>query len=162
MKVFRGQAFETMMLVISVIVAIAILGALLGILGGVGGGFGSDSKDAIKDAIKKLEQRGVGIETKEKVDFNPGSALAEELVGGSAIAANQIEIYCSDSSKICDPATGPVSFTDGSSSYDVKKKASGVLVIKKLSDKVNYVICIGDKEKLSAIVADCKDRTPTN
>ena len=33
----RGQAFETMMLVISVIVALAILAVLMNIIGGIGG-----------------------------------------------------------------------------------------------------------------------------
>ncbi|MGC9114288.1 MAG: hypothetical protein ACP5IG_04385 [Candidatus Micrarchaeia archaeon] len=58
LKKRRGQAFETMMLVISVIVAIAILGVLTGILGGIGG-IGGDWRDAVKDSLKQVGTYGV-------------------------------------------------------------------------------------------------------
>ncbi len=156
---FKGQAFETMMLVISVIVAIAILGALLGILGGVGGGFGSDSKDAIKDAIKKIEQRGVGVETKDKVDFNQGSVLPEELVVGTSVSVSQLHIYCVPSDSIlCSGDNAPVKIGSPDNSYDVSKKASGTIVVAKGAASTNYHICVGNKEALTTIVSECKNK----
>ncbi|MFH0714077.1 MAG: hypothetical protein V1722_00350 [Candidatus Micrarchaeota archaeon] len=49
----RGQAFETMMLVISVIVALAILGVLLGILNTFSFS-GSDAEQVFKEELKKV------------------------------------------------------------------------------------------------------------
>lgn len=63
----RGQAFETMMLVISVIVALAILGVLLNILGGVGGLFNPSNP---VDSIKKELLRIGGT-------FSPGEAAVQ-------------------------------------------------------------------------------------
>ncbi len=52
-RTLRGQAFETMMLVISVIVALAILGVLLGILNTFSFS-GSDAEQVFKEELKKV------------------------------------------------------------------------------------------------------------
>ncbi len=77
----KGQAFETMMLVISVIVALAILGVLLNILGQAGGLFNpSDPVAAIK---KELVNTGG--------NYDPGDNIVEvKLTQGQIINARRV------------------------------------------------------------------------
>ena len=152
---FRGQAFETMMLVISVIVAIAILGALLGILAGIPGIGTGEAKTAIRDLLKTIEQSGVGIETKEKVDFNVGVTLVDQLVQGTSIQTDLIKLHCAPDSTICGDDTKPVVISS-TQDLDVKKKVKGTIVVGKASDKRQYHVCIGDIEILSKIKEECR------
>ncbi len=77
----KGQAFETMMLVISVIVALAILGVLLNILGGVGGLFNPSNP---VDSIKKELLRVGG-------QYSPGEAPVEvKLTKDQTIDSRQV------------------------------------------------------------------------
>ncbi len=77
---FRGQAFETMMLVISVIVALAILTVLLNILGGVGGLF--NPTNPVKSIQTELSRIGG--------QYSPGEAPVEVKLGKNRIDTNQV------------------------------------------------------------------------
>lgn len=68
----RGQAFETMMLVISVIVAIAILGVLTGILGGLGT-IGTDWRGTVSQGIKEVGT--YGISSAKTITVKKGDSL---------------------------------------------------------------------------------------
>jgi len=70
----RGQAFETMMLVISVIVALAILGVLTGILGQIS--FGTDTPDKLMhDKLKDIVPAGYGQSVPMKATLKRSTRL---------------------------------------------------------------------------------------
>lgn len=71
----RGQAFETMMLVISVIVALAILGVLTGILGGIRTPFGGDPSEKIFTELKKIASSGYGQSLPQQIQIPKGTKL---------------------------------------------------------------------------------------
>ncbi|MFH1257645.1 MAG: hypothetical protein V1658_01810 [Candidatus Micrarchaeota archaeon] len=97
----RGQAFETMMLVISVIVALAILGVLFSIIGGIRGVTGNPSQE-IEDGFKKLHNKGIGSQPPKVVQFDEGQAIYaksfETTISGTA---EEILFVCDDNSNIC-------------------------------------------------------------
>ena len=108
----RGQAFDTMMLVISVIVAVAILGMLLGFLGGIGG-FGAKAKDVIPDLVKKVQQAGFGLEPKDKVEFTKGDTVYRETAKGTApISTDSIKFVCYDDSVCSGGSDTPLTVED--------------------------------------------------
>lgn len=95
----RGQAFDTMMLVISVIVAIAILGILLGFLGGITI-FGKDAKTVLLDKLKKMSQKTYGTDFEEDVQWKKGDTIYyKEIIGSSPISASNLFIGCDN--KLC-------------------------------------------------------------
>ncbi|MEM4255340.1 MAG: hypothetical protein QXR53_03355 [Candidatus Norongarragalinales archaeon] len=75
----KGQAFETMMLVISVIVALAILGVLLNILGGISFGVG-DPSAVMQDGLKTVQSKGFGITTAKKATFEKDALIVKRSV----------------------------------------------------------------------------------
>lgn len=110
----RGQAFETMMLVISVIVALAILGVLLSILGVINPGqFGSDPRSTLKENLRTLQSRGYGIIQPKKVTFNQeGDTITrQELVSDLSILASTIEFSCAEP-EICGGGDAPLDVSD--------------------------------------------------
>ncbi len=97
----RGQAFETMMLVISVIVAVAILGILLMFIAKIGPFGLSDAKSAMKDGLRTIYNQGYGLSTPAKVTFQAGSVIVRgELTTDIPISSDKIKFNCSDAS-IC-------------------------------------------------------------
>lgn len=94
----RGQAFDTMMLVISVIVAIAILGVLMNILGGVGSLTGvQDPTTVVKNGLKNIVSSGYGTSTPQKIDFPKDAYIdAQSVIGDSPILQEEIAFKCSD------------------------------------------------------------------
>ncbi len=95
----RGQAFETMMLVISVIVAVAILGVLLGFLGNIGFNV-ANAKTVIPDLIKKVSNEGFGTESKDNVDFAKDDTIyIENLISGSSVPASKLHVCIGDEIK---------------------------------------------------------------
>jgi hypothetical protein len=100
----RGQAFETMMLVISVIVALAILGVLLSILGVFGGGIvGGDPKSTMKDNFRDLHSGGgIGVSAPKRVTFKAGTTVVpKELISSLPIQSKQIKFICANNDDIC-------------------------------------------------------------
>lgn len=135
----RGQAFETMMLVISVIVAVAILGVLLGFLGNLGN-LGAGAKSVMPDLAKKVESRGVGIEVKDNVQFEKDDTiLRSDVKGASSIILSQIEFVCAQS-EFCSASDAPV-----------QVKSDRVHVTQRTSGGV--ALCSGDGSKFYVCVA---------
>jgi len=145
MRKFRGQAFETMMLVISVIVAIAILGILLGFIGGIGT-FGADARTVMSDSMKKVQQRGFGVEVKDKAEFPLGvQYFAKDVVGESPVNPENVKFYCGDTSEsLCGSGAGaPIPIATGNTYVGpvVKKITAAVAVC--TGDGQFYSVCIG-------------------
>lgn len=102
LKARRGQAFETMMLVISVIVALAILAVLLNILNIVKIFNPSSPKDVMSSGLKDIQSKGFGITTPQKVTFAKGAnVLAKELISDIPITVSDLKFFCSTSSTVC-------------------------------------------------------------
>ncbi len=76
----RGQAFETMMLVIAVIVALAILNVLLTIIGGVQLDLQNGVDSQMHDALKNLAKDGYGYSTPLKGVLKKGVRLSVRSV----------------------------------------------------------------------------------
>jgi len=139
----RGQAFDTMMLVISVIVAVAILGMLLGFLGGIGG-FGAKAKDVIPDLVKKVQQKGFGLEPKDNVEFNPGDSIYRDDAKGTApISKDSVKFVCFDDN-VCSGGTDTPLTVDEQSITCNQRIAVAVAVCYK-DDDGTYIIGIGQK-----------------
>ncbi|MEW5955013.1 MAG: hypothetical protein AB1626_00560 [Candidatus Micrarchaeota archaeon] len=93
----RGQAFETMMLVISVIVALAILGVLMNILGGIGGGIGSDPQQAVKQKVEEQAGKpGATSPMKVKVTVTELRIRESAVLAGTTIPEEEFEFKCAD------------------------------------------------------------------
>jgi len=71
----RGQAFETMMLVISVIVALAILNVLMGVISSVQVNVQGNAQDTMHDTLKELAKNGNGYSVPNKVILKKGTRL---------------------------------------------------------------------------------------
>ncbi|HII39412.1 TPA: hypothetical protein HA318_05425 [Candidatus Micrarchaeota archaeon] len=100
----RGQAFETMMLVISVIVALAILGVLMNILGGIGGGIGSDPKQAIKQKVEEQAGKpGATSPIKTKVTVTELRINKLDVLGGTTLSQDEFEFLCDPAIEVGEP-----------------------------------------------------------
>ncbi len=97
----KGQAFETMMLVISVIVALAILGVLLQILGIVDLFNPSDPTATISQDLKKVQTKGYGSEVPRKLTLPKSSIYVKSLITNIPILEDDVKFICKDSA-ICE------------------------------------------------------------
>ena len=138
----RGQAFETMMLVISVIVAVAILGILLGFIGGIGT-FGANAKTVMPDLVKKVSQRGYGLEIRDKVEFSEGDRLYKlDAIGQAAIHDTEIQFECAEPA-FCE---GDGALTVSENSIVVNQKVTAVIAVCGNPDvSPTYRVVIGSK-----------------
>ncbi|HIH20745.1 TPA: hypothetical protein HA244_05755 [Candidatus Micrarchaeota archaeon] len=90
----KGQAFETMMLVISVIVAIAILGVLLNIITKVQPP-GNDAKSEIAKDFKDIYSKGFGVAQSKKLTFKKGTiVLRGEVKSDTPVDTSYIKFGC--------------------------------------------------------------------
>ena len=139
----RGQAFDTMMLVISVIVAIAILGLLLGFLGGIGG-FGAKAKDVIPHLGKKVQAKGFGLELKENVEFNKGDSIYQrDAIGQAPISKDDVEFRCVSGNGCGSSDTDPVTITSTSLVGNQKISLTVAVCLKESDGK--YYVSVGKK-----------------
>ncbi|MBI5226549.1 hypothetical protein HY994_04940 [Candidatus Micrarchaeota archaeon] len=134
----RGQAFDTMMLVISVIVAVAILGILLSIL--------PTPKpfdkplDVIRTELTSINSAGFGVSLPKSVVFDKGTLiLRESVVAGLPIRAEEVAFAC-DSSGTC--GSDVLDVTDSHIDAKVNSKAYAV-VCGKDSSTNNPKYCVG-------------------
>ena len=96
----RGQAFDTMMLVVSVIVALAILAVLLNIFPNLPFP-GSDYKDTVRKELKAMHTQGYGVSVPQKVTVPQGSSFFRgEAIAGLPLKTEDVGFFCDDSS-IC-------------------------------------------------------------
>lgn len=145
----RGQAFETMMLVISVIVAVAILGILLGFIGGIGT-FGANAKTVMPDLMKKVSQRGSGLEIKDKVEFSAGDRIYQkDAVGEAAISPNKVTFVCQDTD-LCE-GDGPLDITE--QRIAVNSKINAVIAVCS-NDGVEYKVVVGSQVEATSEKAE--------
>ncbi|MFH0835604.1 MAG: hypothetical protein V1834_00385 [Candidatus Micrarchaeota archaeon] len=147
----RGQAFETMMLVISVIVAVAILGILLGFIGGIGT-FGANAKTVMPDLMKKVSQRGSGLEIKDKVEFSAGDRIYQkDAVGEAAISPLKVKFFCQDPD-LCE-GDGPLEITD--QKIVVNSKINAVIAVCS-KDGVDYKVVVGSQIEATSLGAEAE------
>lgn len=161
-KKLRGQAFETMMLVISVIVAVAILTILLSFLGVINI-FGENAKTVIPQMIKNIESKGAGIELKANAQFDQGIITTDELTVDTPVQQSNIIFHCPQSTgggTLCGTSGSvPILITQGSggesSTITMSKKTNAAIAVCKSSRSTNYHICIGTKEKATDLSTEC-------
>ncbi|MFH1056723.1 MAG: hypothetical protein V1717_02935 [Candidatus Micrarchaeota archaeon] len=123
----RGQAFETMMLVISVIVALAILSILLNILGGVNAGFGvGNPVSVIEEGLKNIQSKGYGITTPKKATFErEQQILVGEVIRAIPVDASEVKFACKGT--IC--GTDKINVEDSGASFLSKARLEGFIVV---------------------------------
>ena len=105
----RGQAFETMMLVISVIVALAILNVLMGIINGVQLDVANSPDTLMHGQLKQIVSDGYGFTTPQKVTLKRGTRLdirsiaktdIPEVNPGNPSPADANAKFCVDTTEI--------------------------------------------------------------
>ncbi len=121
-----------------------------------------DSKEAIRDALKKLEQRGVGIEAKEKIDFRVGTVLKEELIVGTSIQPKDLVIIplCKNET-ICGHNKNSAVFVPTNGDVYINHKAKLSIAAIKSPDKP-YKVCIFEIEEVTTSLEKCKNIDPLN
>lgn len=135
----RGQAFETMMLVISVIVALAILAVLMGILGGIGTQFGSDPKSVMHDGLREVSSKGFGMTAAKKATFEKGVIILRKDVIQTDVAIQQDDMkFFGDGIITGTAATSPVQLDSSGKQITTNSKVDA------------YITVCGDASKPSA------------
>ncbi len=141
----RGQAFETMMLVISVIVAVAILGVLLGFLGGISFG-ATGARDTMKSLVSKIYQRGGGSEIAKRADFDGGlRILRNDIIGETPIVEKNVKFLCAETS-FCKGKEAPMDITTEKITVG-DRKVSGSIAAFKQYGAGPYCICVGTTDE---------------
>ncbi|NUN11472.1 hypothetical protein HUU53_02405 [Candidatus Micrarchaeota archaeon] len=142
----RGQAFDTMMLVISVIVAVAILGVLLNILGSFQAP-GGNAKDTITQDMQSIVSSGYGYSQAKQLSFDRDASIdTRELTLKVAVLPEQVRFVCADGYSGCD---GPItisdfgSVTDGKVVFNSAFKSWVVVCGDDVLDPVKYYIAFG-------------------
>ncbi|MDP3742703.1 MAG: hypothetical protein Q8R15_05290 [Candidatus Micrarchaeota archaeon] len=122
----RGQAFETMMLVISVIVALAILGVLLGILNSLPGIGGADAQQAFKEELKKISGA-----------YSPGTPPRDAtLKGGTVVNAR---LVTTDTTMLEETVQFVVDSQLQGSAIELLDNGKGIRATK--DSKVTFTVC---------------------
>ncbi|GEM_PF-1125362 len=83
LKSSRGQAFDTMMLVIAVIVALAILGVLVSIIGGVSSNEDNSVESQMRISLKQVSASEYGFSEPQKGVVKLGARLSSKGVVGA-------------------------------------------------------------------------------
>ncbi|MFH1247215.1 MAG: hypothetical protein V1644_02430 [Candidatus Micrarchaeota archaeon] len=154
----RGQAFETMMLVISVIVALAILGVLLNILGGVGGLF--NPTNPVKSIQTELSRIGG--------QYSPGEApievkLEKRRMDTTQVTQDNANILPSDLIFIVHDSLSDSVEVGGNGEYITANKEVQAFVVACGGGSDNkYVIAFGRKGKESEIADLCRSTANIN
>lgn len=115
----RGQAFDTMMLVISVLVALVILGILTTILNNINPEV-NDPKALMLSSVQKIYTQGYGFSDAKEVQFKRETvAIAKgEVIGKAAINPSELAFGCGG--PVC---SGPLTVTDSSITINSDTKA---------------------------------------
>ncbi len=150
LKCRRGQAFDTMMLVISVIVAVAILGVLLSLIPTVPE-FGN-AKQVLPDLLTKVSNVGFGVEGREKVEFTKDDKIyVQNIITNTAIPPEKLHV-CIDSSLKPSPLDFIKSASDARYHYlEVKS-----------SLKAAIAVCKGGGLDVRIYISDTKNTAVAN
>lgn len=157
----RGQAFDTMMLVISVIVAMAILAVLLGFIKGIPV-LGQEPVNIIRTDISNVQQAGFGVQPAQKLVFTKDSLVLREAVTANLpIRPEEVAFACYSGSVIC----GDNALVVSDNSMDAKQDltAYGVVCGNERSGTSDVLYCVGigrnSAEARDACVARCNIQT---
>ncbi len=145
----RGQATQTMMLVVSVIVALAILAALMQILGMVKLFNPTNPKQVLAGSISSIYQKGYGMKLDKDIVFTKGDTiLTGELVAGTSLPAANLHFHCAtDDDALCGEGEGcdkPVCIISGNGGEPDR------LIVNK-NAKLNAVTCINDDKEFYSV-----------
>ena len=141
----RGQAFDTMMLVISVIVAVAILGLLLGFISNINS-FGTKASDEIPSLMKTVNQKGYGMALQEKVEFDPGDVITgRTVVGDVSVLAKDVQFVCANHDASCS--------SGGAMSLD---KTNGILYTSGTKLSLTVAVCYDDSSQIYFVIVGSK------
>ncbi len=165
----RGQAFETMMLVISVIVALAILAVLLNILGIVKIFNPSSPKDVMASGLKEIQSKGYGITTPQKVSFTRGATITVgELITDIPIQAADVLFICNkNTNSVCGdsdtvtpakPIIRPSGTSADKNHLTIKDTIQVYVAIcgnENPADTMDYKYCIAISDTAEGATSDC-------
>ena len=144
----RGQAFDTMMLVISVIIAVAILGLLLTFLNQINV-FGKKASEVIPNLVKTVSQKGYGIQVEDAVEFKSGDTfLIKDAIGASSVSKTQIVFDCARNGGTFDGFCNPGS-TDSPLQF-VPANHPPTQIIARGGAKVAVAVCYGESGSQSS------------
>ncbi|MDP2717225.1 MAG: hypothetical protein Q8P02_00620 [Candidatus Micrarchaeota archaeon] len=133
----RGQAFVTLLLVISVIVAVAILGIFVNTLFHPAPDQFANPESVMKDQLKSIVSSGFGISQAKKVEFKTGSLiLRQSIVANVPITIDELRFACN--SVLCDGNTLQV--TDNA--IEVKRDLTDYTYAKR--DLTGYISVCGN------------------
>ena len=99
LKQRKGQAFETMMLVISVIVALAILGILFGIIKNIPLFGSGDTQVVIKEELTKIAGTYNSDTPPREATLKSGTITTRDVTDGTTILPTWVKFSISDTLK---------------------------------------------------------------
>ncbi len=142
----RGQAFDTMMLVISVLVAMAILAVLMNVLNSLN--FNPNSaKEIMKTELKSIVTSGYGTSSPKQVEFKKDEYIdVKSVLGDAAVSENEVRFVCGrDSTELCTGGDAPLNLDDkeGDGSITVNKNTKAYVVVCGDDSKGKYCIAVG-------------------
>jgi hypothetical protein len=149
----KGQAFETMMLVISVIVAIAILGILLSFLGNVSI-IGAEASQVVPGMVKDVYNKGYGIEIEDEVDFQEGDVLTPDDLTGQLFPKDQLKVECVDDAT-CGDSDAMIEVDDDNIYVNKNGKASVAVCPDESGDGDSYLVVIGRARNVEDVREAC-------
>lgn len=154
----RGQAFDTMMLVISVIVAVAILAILLGILGPLKPQF-NNPVEIMKSELRSMVSAGFGVSPPREGEFTEGMLiLRPAVIGDSPVPSEELAFACEGS--VCQSNSLEVTDT----SVDVKSNLKASIVVcgnERSASKFKYCVGLGRQadDARNACISKCEIKT---
>jgi len=142
----RGQAFDTMMLVISVLVAMAILAVLMNVLNSLN--FNPNSaKEIMKTELKSIATSGYGTSSPKEVAFKKDEYIdVKSVLGDASITENEVQFKCgSESTDLCSGSDAPLNIEEspGTGSIIVNKNTKAYVVVCGDDSKGQYCISVG-------------------
>ncbi len=142
----RGQAFDTMMLVISVLVAMAILAVLMNVLNSLN--FNPNSaKEIMKTELKSIVTSGYGTSSPKQVEFKKDEYIdIKSVLGDASVSEGEVQFKCgSQSTELCSGGDSPLVIDDAKStgSITVNKNTKAYVVVCGDDSKGEYCISVG-------------------
>ena len=154
----RGQAFETMMLVISVIVALAILGVLLNILGGVGGLFNpSNPVESIKKELSRIGGQYSPGETPVQVKLVKG-----KTIDTTEVTQNNANVIAGETTFVIEESLqDSVEGTGQTQRFTINRDVEAVVVVcgnPEGTGQYKYAVALGRPTARNAVADACRSQ----
>ncbi len=157
----RGQAFDTMMLVISVIVALAILAVLLNIIGNITGIGQGDPSSLMHTQLKNMVTAGYGCSSPQTTTITRGSSIFAKQIQGdiaSIQSTDKLEFSVDPSLSNNGGIVGTSGDFSGSSTQG-SLKASG---LSSQSAQIVFVVCANTQATPNQIFNICVGPTTSS